>query len=435
MAIIVNDRLSTRAALPPPEQLSVLDILTGHYCFSGVYYLRKKPNVELIKASLQSALDQNPAVSSSLKRGGNSFWLNCENVGVSFTVVYSDADSAPSPDSAAITEGSELIDPEPQLSDVLYHAQPLHYFRLTLFKQAGATLGVKHVHSFADGRCMAKFMEQWAAIYNGTSIWTENSSVSRADITALGSQLCKYPSTRFSHAPADFDVLSALKKQAPLFGSVRKSLPKEYLTILLERCRHQSDINVSSSDVIHALLWKAFAQCSDHRDDESCSIFSIFDLRGASNLNIPVDFFGNAVIERYAELPFSQVRREPIYRLAEIYRTAIKPILENEIRQDIGYLNEELKNGHIDSSSGTFSHFSRRSLRACTEGTGIYLNDMRFLGTNNIEFDGEPAVYDLRVHMGYHHAAVHALDDSHIAIRYTGLSKTLSHFFDELSAY
>jgi len=406
------------------DELNVLDILTDHKTSCVLYFFRKTPEVARMKAALQGAVDRHPSIGGALFHENSRIYLKHNVHGVVFSFFDAERPATEIDWCSPILEDSPLLEPAPASEDVLSGKAPVLYFRLTRFEDDRCALGIRLVHSVTDGVTLLGFMNCWAALYRGDDAPAANSHP-RAAINELAIGNGHKPSPRFSvMPPPNFDFGKEMAENRANYESDYVELDDGGVQRLMDRLRANQP-ELSRSDVLHAMLWKAFAVFSDKDDQDLSRIYSIFDLRSVPGLDIPIDYEGNAVFERYATLRFGALRRSSLEEIANAYRTQIKPITAEEARQDIAFLKREQMNGSIGDKTAFYTRFSRASLADCLSGTGIYVNDMRNLKTYAVTFEVPTLRYELRAALGFAHIAIHRSEKGNVAIRYSGPRATL----------
>jgi|GEM_PF-5248639 len=407
--------------------LNVLDLLTGHVNFSGVFFFRKKPDLARLKSSLVKTLDRHPGFAGSLVNDNGRVFLSHSNVGANFSVYQSDEACPDLNNLGVITESSPLIEHIPGL-EIFGGKMPITGFKVILFADDYWSLAVRFVHSLVDGAALANFFKSWAGFYNGIAM-PPRSDYSREALSHLGAGPGYRPSLKFRILPpANFSLRQKFDENKKTSGAINVDIPNARLEALIQRCKADSTLELSSSDIIHAIAWKAFAHASPLPDYEACRIYTAGDIKAIKNFGIPDDFEGNTSIVRSAEGSLKAVRALGLEQAAEWFRQQTKPITEIEVRQDIAYLNREYTQGRLRASNGTFSQFIRGSLVDCLDFNAIFVNDMRFLEIYNTTFEEKALWYETVQDLGFPAIYVYRKLNQSTSIRYVGDVSALEPF-------
>jgi hypothetical protein len=414
-------------------QLTVLDILTRHINTSGVFFFKKSPNLERLKQSLSKALDTRPNFGASMVREGDQFFLYRNNKGVNFSV-YNANEMSPNFDVLEpITEGSPLLEPDAPPTNIFDSGKPLTSFRLTLFADDCCALAFQYIHSLADGSAFSDFIHCWSMLYNN-KIPAHSCTYSRSDIAKLAVTAGHRSAAKLNIVPRpNFDVTKKLSENKKTFGAVRIEIPNVVMHSIVTQCKENSDLPITSSDVIHALVWQAFTHSNNIGRSELSKIYTIFDIRKVGGLDIPHNYEGNAMSERGAKAVSERIKKLKLHELAALYHKQVKPVTETEIRNEISYLSRKFLHGNF-KESGYFSNFLRSSFVDCLEGTGIYVNDMRFLKTTDVIFEDQTIWCDFVTYLGLTFVAVYQANNYTISFRYFGHRDTLPKFSECLES-
>ncbi len=414
------------------EPLSVIDRLTGPVCIGGIYYFSGQPDFPRLKNALREALNLYPWLAGRLASEGHSLEVQYPGNGLMFTL--SDGDAEP-PSAGLMLEPGQamsLVDAAVDAHDVVNGDSPLTFIRVTRMRHGGFALGVRNVHCIADGVGFSRFLSAWSALYRG-----ERPALpgwySRATIDALAKGSGMQPSSALHVAPSpNFDVRECLRSRQDNFSSVWIQIPAEALSALVQRARRQAAMKLSSSDVLHGLLWRGSAKASVYACEGVYRIYSIFDFRRVEGLGIPPDFSGNALMERRASYSLSGLIGCSSGEAAMQFRQQTKPLSSHDVCRDIAFFRRELRMGRIDTRTGRFDGFMRQSVVDCLEGRGVYVNDMRHLCNSGIDFGCVPIGYEILPAMGWPFAGVYSLQGGGVGIRYVGWREQIPVFSEAL---
>lgn len=414
-----------RPALTP---LSVLDLLTGHVNTGGMYFFRRTPDIPKLKSSLAKTLDSHRHFGGSLVQNDGKFYLCSDNTGVFFSVVQSESRCPEFHAPHSIADRRNLLDADISCQELINTGVPLNSFKLILFRDGSSALGISTTHSVADGASVSNFMRCWSMLYCGlTPPAVKLHSRDIIDNLALGDGY--KPSAKLTIVPPlNFDVGKKIVERKPSCGAVDVYIPASALTQAVQRCRSSGASTLSSSDVIHAMAWQAFARSTSFCGMETAKLFTIFDIRRVEELGIPSNYDGNALLERSAKAPFSDIRNMDLQEVATTYRDQVKPLSPMHIRQDIAFLKREYEHGNVHPQWGKFTNFARACVVDCLDGTGVYVNDMRHLEANKTAFEDETVWYETVVNLGFNTIFIYQKDHDKLHFRYTGSNATLDAF-------
>lgn len=413
--------------------LNALDLLTGHLSMAGVYFFNRVPDIQRLKKALKEALNRYPIYSASLVRRNGSVCIYRNNVGVWFSVCEADF---PQPDVDAMTpidEQSPLIEP-PAEGDILSGMTPLSSFKVILFNDNTWALAVRAIHSIVDGTAFSHFLRAWGMLYRGETPPLP-SSYSREEMAKLGVGNGHQPSAKFSILPSvNFSLGQTLRTNKTHFEYINVDIDAATLERVVTHSREHTDMPLSSSDIIHAIAWRAFALSNRLDPNRYCRIYTASDLKRIKELGIPDDFEGNATIERFAQLPVRTLSTLDIAAIGMQFREQVKPVTAMEIRLDIAYLNRELALGRTRESNGTFTSFVRGSLVDCLDGTGVIVNDYRFLDAAHVTFEDKTFWFETVQDLGFAAIFVYRKLNGAIVFRYVGERSSLAPFAQHVRA-
>jgi hypothetical protein len=427
--------VKARSAIPTYIPLTPLDIYLGHYITGGVYFFLQSPDVTRMKTALSFALDRHPTFGACMVREAGSIGLNCGLTGAELSIHRSDSDC---PDfrsqESLITDALLGNDTHSDYTAKGYSFNsgwPVAYFRLVLFNNDCCALLLHHVHSQADGSAAIQFLQNWSRAYRGQTL-SLPSGYSRMQIAELATLPGLAPSSRLSILQRT--TLQAQDSETPRNGgSIRIDLPSAAIEHFVNECRRHCRLSLSSSDVLHALVWYCFASTQSHSSQQRIRLYTLFDLRGIKPLGIPADYDGSAVLGRCAEMSYTELLGSTISNLALTIQQQIKPFTAEDAQRDISYLAREYNDGHIDEG-GNYANFVIGAWLDCRDAGGLIVNDLRRLGTADICFEGRPARMETLVSHDINMVSIYQNDDGTITLHYVGERSTLPDFCNELRA-
>lgn len=424
---IVQGRVATGERI----RLSVLDLLIGHLNMAGVYFFQRVPDLPKLKCALAEALDIFPSFGGSIIRHNDGFHLYQNNVGIGFTLVHSADRSTDAQYAGPIMQGNPLIDDGLPFEYEVDSGLPIVSLRLTVFADQRCALTLRFIHSLTDGAGMSRFLQAWSALYRGLEPPAPGHH-RRDVITRLAAGNGAEPSKKFDLRPtSDWPLTDRIEVDPADFGIRYVDIDKQLLDTAIKHCRANTSLTLSSSDVIHALAWQAFARSVEIDPNQTSRLHTIFDIRAVADLHIPASFEGNALFERGATIAFGALRKLPLQEIAELFHRQVKPLDADDIRQDIAFLERELAEGHIEPKSGRFSRFLRASMVDCMAPSALFINDMRLLKSAEIAFEDCTHRYETAISLGRNFVFVYSRGGN-ITFLYTGHKSTTQRFADEL---
>lgn len=414
-------------------ELSVLDLLIGHLNMAGVYFFERVPDVRRLESALAQALDIFPSFGGSVERRDGRYYLHQNNVGVGFSAVFSADPSTDAQYTGPVMEGNPLIDDGLPFEYSVGSGQPVVHLRLTVFADRRCALTVRFIHSLADGAGMSRFLQAWGALYRGVEPPLPAYS-SRDVIARLARGEGLEPSQKFDLRPvADFPLTDRIEVDRDEFGVRYVDIDRLVLDATIQHCRACADVPLTSSDVVHALAWQAFARSVDIDPNVAGRLHTIFDIRAVAPLAIPPEFEGNALFERSAAATFGLLRRVALHEIAARYHRQVKPLLAADIHQDIAFLAGEQAAGHVDPHSGRFTRFARGSMVDCMEPSALFINDMRLLKSSEVAFEDRTGRYETAISLGRNFIFVYNRG-AFTTFLYTGRKSSIEQFARELHA-
>jgi hypothetical protein len=409
--------------------LSAVDLLIGNFYTEHVFFFRKYPNIVKLKDSLQVALEHFPAFGGSIIRHKNQFLIYRNNVGAQLKVCKSTQDCPVIGE--PITDDSPLLDEGRSIDYMLDRAQPLSYFRVTLFPNDLWTLTGRTVHSLGDGITQNKFLLCWAAAYNNKPLPATN-AFSRKRMATMGSAPGYKPSDQLKIFPRpNFDIAEKTRENINTFSSINIEISKAQIDYTVASYREGLSGAISSSDIIHALGWKAYAMTQDFDPDDACTLYTAYDMRRVKGLELPDDYEGYATTQRSASLSFGKLRSVAVPQVAVAYSTQVKPVTKGEMYANIAFLNREYALGNIDTD-GHYTGFMLKSSLDSADGSGIQFNDLRFYRANDLAFEEGAIWYECIFNAGKTYVFVYQKNDGAVLLRYTGHRNTLVPFSEHL---
>jgi hypothetical protein len=312
--------------------------------------------------------------------------------------------------------------------DLVDRKLPLLGFRNTYFSGGGCILGIRTTHSHLDGAAVTQILLNLSAIYHGDA--AQAPLIGRSTVTALACGQGLHPSAAFPVAPGHTDTALFFAENAAVrFEASRTAIPKAAFSRYLEAVKRDYP-SVSSSDVLNALIWKAWSRIAAARDEEKSQLYGVFNLRGRPELGIPPHFQGNALLDRAATMAFGPVRNLPTPDIALICRQQIKPLKTREVIEDIAYLarlQRELNYG----KDGTLNGFQRNLYVDLFNKTGLFINDMRLIRTDQVRFGDRACWFE----QGQGHAqgfVALSQQQNNIIVRYDGTGSEIARFVTAL---
>ena len=359
--------------------------------------------------------------------------------------------------------------------------QPVASFQLTIFNNGHCALLIRHVHSQADGAGAIHFLRNWSRAYRGLPL-SRPSSYSRAHVADLATMPGLAPSSKLNirmrnslqrsanepdneyDSPQCHDPIGPGPRDSmgPVrdSGSIRVDIPSAALDNFVHDCRRSSRLSLTSSEVLHALVWQSFIEahfeplctCTTgaqrtsspptaagdgepaHAATENLyRLYTLFDLRNIESLGIPSDYDGSAVLGRCAKLSAAQLKSLSTPELALAIQRQLKPFTAEEAHTDISYLAREYEQGYIDES-GNYANFVIGAWLECRSPGGLIVNDLRRLAVADLCFEEPPARMETLVSGEINMVSIYQNDDGTVTLHYVGERRTLSGFAEHLHA-
>lgn len=408
---------------------SPLDLFAGgHLPVGPLYGFTSAIDSDRFRLCLQIALDENPEMGVAIQVFDGTHVMETGH-GIEFVVQRCDE---PMPSSEAIADLS--LDQYPLAyspltsHDLVDRALPLLGFRITYFSDGGCILGIRTTHSHVDGAAITQILLNLSAIYHGDA--AQLPLIGRSTVTALACGQGIHPSVAFPVSPGHTDTALFFAENAAVrFEASRTAIPKTAFSRYLGPVKRDYP-TVTSSDILNALIWKAWSRIAAAPDTETSQLYGVFNLRGRPELGIPHHFQGNALVDRAANLTFGEVRNLSIPDIAFIYRQQIKPLKTSQVIDDIAYL-ARLQREKCYGKDGTLNGFQRNLYVDLFKKTGLFINDMRQIQTDRVRF-GERASW---FEQGQGHAqgfvALSQQSDD-IIVRYDGTGAETARFVASL---
>jgi len=334
----------------------------------------------------------------------------------------------------------------PTIIYTLNSGAPVADFRLVLFKDRGCALVFRHVHSLGDGASTFHFLQNWSRIYRGEKV-SPPSVFNRADIFRVGSGDGVAPSKKLNIVQiADLNVsgIEAIpddktRSNEPISGNtvverrgaIRIDIAESTLAYFVSGCQMQASHRLSSSEILHALVWQCFALAQPCDDQLPTRIHTLFNLRNLEGLGIPDGYEGSAVLGRSATATYAELRCMGIHELASMFKRHTKPLAVADIQRDIGYLAREYADGHIDLG-GHYTRFVIEAWLDCKGERGLIVNDLRTLTNIDLRFEDSPARMEIMVGTEINMVSIYPNDDGTITVHYVGEQATLPSFANHL---
>jgi hypothetical protein len=407
--------------------LSPLDIYLGHYFTGGVHFFTLVPDIERMKSALEVTLGSYPSFGACMVRESNTIGLQCGMTGTEFSVHRSTA-NCPDFWSSESLITDDLLASIKSAAYAFNSGEPVSRFALVIFKDRGCALVIQHIHSQADGSTVINFLEAWSRAYRRQPIKTDT-DYSRARILQLATENGVQPSAKLNITNGNIAIEEISSSRNG--GAIRIDVAEAALSSLLQRSRMNSRIRVSSSDILHALVWKCFGLVQDSEPEQNHRLYTLFDLRGLEALGIPKDYQGSAILGRFAAANYGDIRELDLTTLAALFRRQVKPFTEEEARHDISYLTKQYMNGELNEQ-GNYANFIIAAWRDCRDKRGLVVNDLRFLAKTDIIFEDRSARMETLVSDEVNMVSIYQNDDGTITFHYVGERPTLQKFANQL---
>lgn len=429
----IVDEIVRPAAAGALLPLTVLDLISSHVNWVWLFYFRKAPHIDKLLDSLGMLLERRPIMGAALRGEGSTLWLEEAGSGVRFTAFASEQLPPEAEDRPALFPDSELLPPEIHVASVMDGTQAPTSVQLTVFRDGSAVLAVRNVHTF-DGVTAFSLLREWSALYQGLEP-PRHLAPGREVIARLAEGHGRKPGAGFYILPpANFSMGRTVSAAKHGYGATQVRLPAAAVRDAVATCKRAVGFSCSSSDILHAMLWKAFAMSTTADPGEIGRVYPTFNLRGVASLNIPEQFDGNAVIERNAKSRLSDLREMTLPEIVAAYCRQIKPITRFDIGRDIAFLMRECEAGHLDYRKVRFNNFLRGSLLDCIDGTGMFINNLTAIRASELVFETPGVAFEAMSVLGFAMVFVWCANNGDFLFRYVGRRETLAAFAEGLEA-
>jgi hypothetical protein len=421
------------ASYPAPSQqipFSPLDLFAGgHLPVGPLYGFRGAIDSDRFRLSLQIALSENPEMGVAIHINEDGIHVMETGNGIELVVQRCDE---PMPAGEAVPDLPLDMYPLAYSAltsfDLVDRKLPLLGFRITYFADGGCILGIRTTHSHLDGAALTQILLNLSAIYHGDK--PHPPLIGRSAVEALAGGPGLHPSIAFPVAPGHTDTALFFAEHAAVrFEASRTPITTTEFS-RYKAAVERDNIQVTSSDLLNAIIWKAWSRIATARDEEASQLYGVFNLRGLPELGIPHHFQGNALLDRAAHLTFGEVRKLPITDIALAYRRQIKPLKAQEIRADIAYL-ARLQRERCYGKDGTLNGFQRNLYVDLFKKSGLFINDMRLLEISDVRFGDRACWFE----QGQGHAqgfVALSQQQDNIIIRYDGAGEETARFVTSL---
>jgi hypothetical protein len=418
---------------PRPIEFSPLDhFVMGHHTHGPIFGFETCIDPNRFKNSLATALSYNPemGVSIAITDGGRHV-MQTES-GVQLTLQKVDGPMPPCQRIGTLPlEEYPLAHGPITAHDLIDQQLPLLGFRITQFADGRSTLGVRTTHSHIDGTSLIQFLSNLGEIYNGGQ--PRHAINGRNNIAGLGHGSGAKPSEALHLLPtSEYITEPEETHDTARFAHTQIIFEQELFDGYAAQIKEEKT-GLTTSDIICALAWKAWALSASVNAHSTLRLYSIFNLRQVKALGLPPNYQGNAVIDRRAELGRALLQSRSVADIADFYRRQVKPMKVHEIAQDIAYLARLHRQGAY-SKDGAYNGFLRSYVRDMATKQGLNVNDLRFLPLHKIKFDSEALWYesgqDFPGIQGY--LEVSQRYNGNVVFHYHSLAEEAEHFEWEL---
>lgn len=262
---------------------------------------------------------------------------------------------------------------------------PLLGFRITHFNDGRSALGARITHSHLDGTAFMQLLINLCKLYSGGK--TESPFTDRQYITQLATGSGTSPSGKLPIARYRSERSAEQNASLPECRCYNVTIEMRQLDEYVGAIKSRSS-ELSSSDVLTALCWKAWASFSTNGAVVPSRLYGHFNIRNITELRIPHTYQGNAMIDRMVEIPFGVVRTTSTLELARRYRRSLKPLKGEDIAIDIAYLNR-LQKEQDYGKDGMYRDFSRGFDVDAGNGKALAINDIRKMNFDQVDLAGK----------------------------------------------
>jgi|GEM_PF-2828152 len=392
MEILAEKIVTAKNTSSKTIDFSPLDLFVmGHSLHGPVLGFDKSIDFSRFVNCVEIALRANPEMGSTIDIDARGHHRLRTGAGIPVTLQRA---SGPMPSSHAIgtlpLSEFPLAHPPMAPEDVVKNSLPLLAFRITMFDDERCILGIRTTHSHIDGCSLTQFIVNLGEIYNGGE--AVEGKTGRDRIADLGQGDGSNPSTAL-HLMKIEEVAAPQEESESTLKSAHSQivLDRELFETYVDKAKYERP-GITTSDIVCALAWKSWALASPINQG-SFRLYSVFNLRQLDELGIGMNYQGNAVIDRCAELNRTQLHSYSIADIALRYRQQIKPLKASEVAQDIAFIARQFKE-RAYGQNGLYKGFVRRFLIDMMSGQGIAVNDLRLLPLHRIKFESKALWYE-----------------------------------------
>ncbi|MDI5963745.1 acyltransferase [Streptantibioticus silvisoli] len=331
-------------------RLSVLDLLTGTFATSRVFFYRTALDGAALRASLARTLAHYPLLTGRLARdadGGLS--VVCNDAGAVF--VEADADAPlPDYDYDSTVDKRLLRNVNPFMA--VGHDEPVLTVKLTRMG-GGCALGVGINHSVVDGTAYMTFMQHWAAEHLGLE--HPAPCHDRAVLDSLAS-LARPGAEEHSD---QYAVVGRRQKLAFLWrvnkgATGMRTVGMRFTAGEIGAIKENAQAGlagtgkwVSSADALTAHLWQVAAELRDRPADSRERLGIVIGARAALKGDLPEAYWGNVVTNVRPGMAAGELRAAPLSTVATVLRESLDGVTGAVMHDEIGFLESQRRAGRV----------------------------------------------------------------------------------------
>lgn len=311
-----------------PQYLSGLDMFHSHASFPLVLVYKNGLDLAVIEKGLSEALRRYPPVAGRYKKDAQGLvYVDCNDAGVDFRVHR--------------CEGKMPYDEaHPLGKDIMKHVQvrmpwgmvgkdhPPLQVNVHRYEDGGVVLCCYATHSVFDGASFWNFMLDWSKACRGMAL-EPHPALNRALMIDAGKAKVE---------PASYDLLEkpSLFKLIGLFARLGwravKGIDSGLFRIPAETIQEwKAQSGASTGSLVTAYVMKGISPAMQPGVERSVGL--VMDLRYKRDLNLPREYFGNALCYAEARYTPAQLASESLPKLADQCRAPAEQVNTASLRR------------------------------------------------------------------------------------------------------
>ena len=282
-------------------ELCGLDLMFGFHYTDVVIFLDGGFDIARLEPSLFEVLKKIPVLGGRFSKSNEGIVLDTDGPGLQLTFVNSTQKALPFSESFSPITGYDLFNPGPNLANVPLSQWLLMTIRVTTFSDGVHSIGIRYSHAVLDGTSFFTFLMAWSTVLKGFPIG--ELQYSRQPLLDFAKLAAAVPSEQSGLQLASGQTeIESPQFFTTEFGVIKNSADTYHQLVNL--VKEQFRDVISPNDLMHAMVFKAYALSSQEPDEELARANLAFDIRRVKGSNFPFSYFGNAVLLRTLKLSF-----------------------------------------------------------------------------------------------------------------------------------